>query len=167
MVIRWHAATWFSIILPLQYLYLVTGSWQWDFISGPVPPKSSVRLHNTLFLCILHNAWLGFLIFIFYIADTTTSIMLFSLPLILYAIFPLSLQKYSSFAHVSEKRTAYLTMELRENVSGKISAYIPLLFSSLYELNLTSPSTYWVRVVFCCTCCHSHPFFFFILTKTV
>lgn len=136
MVIRWHAATWFSIILPLQYLYLVTGSWQWDFISGPVPPKSNVRLHNTLFLCILHNVWLGFLIFIFYIADTTTSIMLFSLPLILYAIFPLSLQKYSSFAHVSEKRTAYLTMELRGNVSGKISAYIHPCTSWFLPLHL-------------------------------
>lgn len=88
MFIKWHAVTWFSIILSLQHLYVVTGSWQRDSTSFPVPPKSNVSLHNTLFLCILHNVWLGFLIFIFNIGDTTTSIMLFSLSLILYAILP-------------------------------------------------------------------------------
>lgn len=106
--------TWFSIILSLQHLYLVTGSWQWDSISSLVLPKSNVSLHNTLFLCILHNVWLGFLIFIFYIADMTTSIMLFSLPLILYAIFPLSLQNTVALHTFQRKEQLILQWSLEE-----------------------------------------------------
>lgn len=52
------------------------------------PSQKQRESSQCFFLCILHNVWLGFLIFIFYIGDTTTSITLFSLSLILYAIFP-------------------------------------------------------------------------------
>lgn len=125
--------------MSLQHLYVVTGCWRRDSTSSPVPPKRDVSLHNTLFLCILHNVWLGFLIFIFYIEDTTTSITLFSSFPHSLCNFPLSLQKYSSFAHVSEKRTAYLTMELRGNTSGKISAYFSFHLWTSWLLPLRLP----------------------------
>jgi len=69
--------------------------------------------------------------------------MLFSLSLILYAILP-PLFRNTVALHTFQRKehAAYLTMELRGNMSGKISAYFPLLLSSLYKLIVTSLSTY-------------------------
>lgn len=131
--------------MSLQHLYVVTGCWR-DSTSSPVPPKSNVSLHNTLFLCILHNVWLGFLIFIFYIGDTTTSITLFSLSLILYAIFPSLFRNTVALHTFQRKEQLILQWSLEEIrlerflhisvfIFGRADCYLCIyLLSQVYHL---------------------------------
>ncbi len=124
------------------------------------PSQKQCESSQYSFLCILHNVWLGFLIFIFYIADTTTSIMLFSLPLILYAISPLSLQNTVALHTFQRKEQLILQWSLEEMCLERFLHIFLVLFHP-YKLILTSPSTYWVRFVFCSMCYISRPFFFY------
>ncbi len=129
------------------------------------PSQKQCESSQYSFLCILHNVWLGFLIFIFYIADMTTSIMLFSLPLILYAIFPLSLQNTVALHTFQRKEQLILQWSLEEMCLERFLHIFLVLFHpcTSWFLPLHLPIGSGLSFAPCVTFLIH---FFFILTKT-
>lgn len=124
------------------------------------PSQKQCESSQYSFLCILHNVWLGFLIFIFNIGDMTTSIMLFSLSLILYAILP-SLFRNTEALHTFQRKEQLILQWSLEEIclerflhiflfrfhictSGLLPLYLPiesgLSFAPVYSVTFTVSS---------------------------